>query len=727
MKKVLLKILSLTMFAMMTMTLILNSRIVKANESDELYQEISRNETVVMNDVVWTNIIANTKTTMPKGWDSGYGSSTPIDVNTWYGQQINLFSVPRVLDADGNQKYEIISWSMQGDQQWEFKGMTALAQDFEKKNPEYIVIGGVNGDFYDWHSTYDYPNSGTGIEVQNGEVIRAVRDAGEAIGFKNNNDNDQIVYTPNTVNTFSTNPYLTIYNNDGTILKEVELNGVNLSNLEDGQTSAYFPSLEIVYLYDENGNHILNSYDEWAIKERVFHAPTLAEGNSYYVINGDKVIYQAAEGSYYGKGKITNVNDNTEIVKNSFAIVTKNQELLDLLAKDVTIRVQYKVIDPVMAQANNLMGSGHVLMKDGVFVGYYNEDYYSTRAPRTIVGCKADGTVCLLTMDGRQPDSNYYGTNQQEINEILLELGIDDAYLMDGGGSSTFFVRENDGFIVKNSPSDGNQRSVSNGFLIVTKKDDSVKIKDVDATTSSLTFSLDLDLMSDDITDCYMVLNGEKKAFVDGKVTFENLSSNSTYNYSLSYDTEKYKNIATTTVNSATTLKLVPIITLGTITEDDKYFYPTCTVSDPDRAIQMIEIILYNKDTETKVSDTLVDPTDPTLILKLKKSSKDIDYKCILRYYYRCGNSEDLVILDLEYDMSEFNTPVEPEPPVHEHSYVDGKCECGAVDPDYVKPELPSDQENPKEEKKGCNAGFVFVTPLITAAVLVLLKLKRKF
>ena len=245
MKKVLLKILSLTMFAMMTMTLILNSRIVKANESDELYQEISRNETIVMNDVVWTNIIANTKTTMPKGWDSGYGSSTPIDVNTWYGQQINLFSVPRVLDADGNQKYEIISWSFQGDQQWDFKGMTALAQDFEKKNPEYIVIGGVNGDFYDWHTTLDYPNSGNGIEVQNGEVIRAIRGGREAIGFKNNNDNDQIVYTPNTVNTFSTNPYLTIYNNDGTILKEVELNGVNLSNLEDGQTSAYFQALKL--------------------------------------------------------------------------------------------------------------------------------------------------------------------------------------------------------------------------------------------------------------------------------------------------------------------------------------------------------------------------------------------------------------------------------------------------------------------------------------------------
>ena len=32
---------------------------------------------------------------------------------------------------------------------------------------------------------------------------------------------------------------------------------------------------------------------------------------------------------------------------------------------------------------------------------------------------------------------------------------------------------------------------------------------------------------------------------------------------------------------------------------------------------------------------------------------------------------------------------VTPEPPVHEHVFVEGKCECGEVDPDYVAPEVP--------------------------------------
>ena len=101
------------------------------------------------------------------------------------------------------------------------------------------------------------------------------------------------------------------------------------------------------YTIDENGNKVpaLNQYGEHAIEQRIYHAPTLASGNAYYVIDGEKVIYQAAENSYYGKGQITNVNDSSAVVENSFAIVTKNPEIEALLAEGVTIRVQRKFID----------------------------------------------------------------------------------------------------------------------------------------------------------------------------------------------------------------------------------------------------------------------------------------------------------------------------------------------------------------------------------------------
>ena len=37
------------------------------------------------------------------------------------------------------------------------------------------------------------------------------------------------------------------------------------------------------------------------------------------------------------------------------------------------------------------------------------------------------------------------------------------------------------------------------------------------------------------------------------------------------------------------------------------------------------------------------------------------------------------------------DTPVDPQPPVHEHNFVEGKCECGETDPNYVPPTVDPD------------------------------------
>ena len=60
MKKILCKVLSITIFVMINIFVVFNSFAINANEQSDLYQEISRNDVVVMNDVSWTNIIANT-------------------------------------------------------------------------------------------------------------------------------------------------------------------------------------------------------------------------------------------------------------------------------------------------------------------------------------------------------------------------------------------------------------------------------------------------------------------------------------------------------------------------------------------------------------------------------------------------------------------------------------------------------------------------------------------
>lgn len=619
-------------------------------EFEEFYRAKEVQEKTIFDQVTWTNIIADTKTTKASGLEAGYGSTGNCENNKWYSQQINVLSIPRFSTSDGSQKYEVVAYSIQGDEQWDFSGMTKMAADFELNNPDYIVLGGINGDFYDWHSTLDYPNSGNGVEVQSGEVVRTVKRAWGAVGVKNNGELDQLVFVDDTLDSVSTNPYLTVYSKTGEELLVLELDGMNLATLEEGQTSAYFGCLD--------GPTGPNSYGETTYLERNFIAPTFAEGNRFVVLNGDKVVYQEDSGSYYGKGKITNVNDGTELVSNSFGIVTKNQQLLELLAKDVEIRVQYQLVGE-LAGVDNVLGCSHMLIDEGVFAPYYDsESYYTTRAPRTIIGSKADGTICLITMDGRQAELGYYGTNQQEINAVLEALEIDDAYLLDGGGSSTFFIRENGQFVIKNSPSDGNQRSVSNGFLIVTKKDESVKVDHIEAFENSLDVYLDTENLAPGVTKAYCEINGQVEEFVNGKATFENLASNTEYSYSLYYDANGYMSIMTTNASSATTLKKAPVVSTGEFTWDDQYIYPNIQFNDNDGALMMIECKINGK------TDS-IDIYNPENITKIPATNAEEGFTCEITYVYRLGSGQPMLRGNLTYEY----VPEETKP---------GGCGAGA-------------------------------------------------
>lgn len=88
-------------------------------------------------------------------------------------------------------------------------------------------------------------------------------------------------------------------------------------------------------------------------------------------------------------------------------------------------------------------------------------------APRTAIGVKADGSVILYTLDGRQPGYSY-GAQITTIAERLLELGCVNAINLDGGGSTAIGATfpGTDKFTVVNSPSDGSLRNVAN-FLFI--------------------------------------------------------------------------------------------------------------------------------------------------------------------------------------------------------------------------------------------------------------------
>lgn len=86
----------------------------------------------------------------------------------------------------------------------------------------------------------------------------------------------------------------------------------------------------------------------------------------------------------------------------------------------------------------------------------------STKHPRTIIGQYANDDLIVIVVDGRQGDYSA-GITLERLQDKLLELGVKDAYNLDGGGSTAMYFKGK----ILNKPSDGHERPVANNFIVL--------------------------------------------------------------------------------------------------------------------------------------------------------------------------------------------------------------------------------------------------------------------
>ena len=90
--------------------------------------------------------------------------------------------------------------------------------------------------------------------------------------------------------------------------------------------------------------------------------------------------------------------------------------------------------------------------------------------PRNSVGLREDGTVVLFVADGRQ--SGYsMGLTLEDLAQFFLKAGCYVALYLDGGGSATYASvhKGATALRLRNSPSDGTERTVASTLLLVAK------------------------------------------------------------------------------------------------------------------------------------------------------------------------------------------------------------------------------------------------------------------
>ena len=99
--------------------------------------------------------------------------------------------------------------------------------------------------------------------------------------------------------------------------------------------------------------------------------------------------------------------------------------------------------EPAPWPVEDAVGAGPALVADGQVRVSTNEEVFFGSAipnthPRTAAGIRADGTLLLVVVDGRQPVSR--GVDLEQLAALMLDLGAEEALNLDGGGSSSLFV-----------------------------------------------------------------------------------------------------------------------------------------------------------------------------------------------------------------------------------------------------------------------------------------------
>ena len=441
------------------------------------------------------------------------GLTTGITLNNDSPQQAHVLTVKPSDDV------ELVPYTFLSGPQWSATTVKKAALQYEATHPGYRVVAAVNGDFFQISHTY---KASTGVTIGQGEYYKSISHHGgiHTLAIRNNGEGKQLF----VANIDKSYPVLSIYDNDGNVIKKFDINKVN-NEPGDNEVALYYAPLKKNFEPQVNP---INVKDAWLVRSGLYATTT-------------------CEGSFYGVGNITEfLSEELALKANQFAIKSNNKQVTDMLAADVKIRVQFEYKDASVEGVENFIGFPYQLVENGKYIANKHPDDNNVkyRHPRTIIGQKENGDVVLAVVDGRQNNKNMYGLSAVEMSTFMAAHGCVDAWNLDGGGSSTMIVRkqygwefgnENNGFnkdnsdwYVTNNPSDGSERSDGNHLLVVVKLPD-VKFDLKSATETSITINVALLTDLDKHKELYVLLEGKYYPVEGEEVKITDLKKNTDY------------------------------------------------------------------------------------------------------------------------------------------------------------------------------------------------------
>ena len=223
------------------------------------------------------------------------------------------------------------------------------------------------------------------------------------------------------------------------------------------------PSVETVKIFTSYKDMDNSSYGMTKLTEQVaaFNEKAAA-GDAYY--NGTVVV--GINASYYN---MTTGKPSGVFVMNGNDVTGGERSAYFAVMKDGSVKIgNASAYEADKGNIQEAIGIYKMLVDNGNIVLSANDQASTQKYPRQTIGITADGKVILLSADGNNEPTSA-GLTLMEQAQVMLDLGCVYAGHLDGGGSMTYGCKPEgeDSFRIINTPSDGSERSISSGLLIV--------------------------------------------------------------------------------------------------------------------------------------------------------------------------------------------------------------------------------------------------------------------
>ena len=371
-----------------------------------------------------------------------------------------------------NTRMFVYSMGKNNDTDFATKPVKTLMQNFAAENPDWIPVAAINGDFFDIE-TGNTPGIGEpeNVMIQNGDVYKGHHLEGVAgagvIGMK---EDGSVIYH---INGFSgTTDFsrtkgrynLTVMDSTGAVIGQHDRIG------SDRAPNSTTPS---IITPDSSAAVNLTGMTVYVIDCSTYR---------YAYRGGTGHVDSQGDYTYFVEGVVENKRDGTTNEKpaSGKVYIAISPSMSTTLAVGKHVKVN-QVVNANWSEVYNAVGFKQAVLVNGdsSFVKGLTSSSSATNqvadisysvynANRSAIGFKADGTPVILAI----AKTNGKGATYYEIAEQLKALGCTYGFVLDGGGSTTMIIRNNDGtysnaFVGENGTTG---RSVGNAIILAVPK-----------------------------------------------------------------------------------------------------------------------------------------------------------------------------------------------------------------------------------------------------------------